>query len=366
MSNGELEATGNFHMTWYDDALAWNASQHSGITFLRVTQDEIWTPGVTQINTVGEHFIVSFGFLTYTGKVVWGTSGEFRTFCDLNMHWYPKDEHTCAIVLIALSHTSSQVALEPLENTVGIDNMQAHGQWLITNSSVTKMVFKDRQEQYESDNLVYSIVMQRKPEFALLHKSFPLLLISFASLFAHVVPLLSGERISFAVTLFLSLVFWEALIVEELPQNSSKISLLSIIMTLSLILSTFSVIETVFFCRLAVEQDRPIPKMLERLAMKRKRVKRKLEPESDVAKHDTGHNVNDQEEDITLEKVTRQGNTAKQSSENILNKEVETNNIKITWLDVADILDQGFGVFNLIIVTIMCVVFISIFAHGSS
>ncbi|KAH3706848.1 hypothetical protein DPMN_066238 [Dreissena polymorpha] len=78
----------------------------------------------------------------------------------------------------------------------------------------------------------------------------PLVLLSFLNVLTFVLPVLSGERASYAVTVFLSLAVFLVKVASEIPNISNTISIVSVNVTAMKALSTATVM-TVLESRLA-------------------------------------------------------------------------------------------------------------------
>ena len=74
-------------------------------------------------------------------------------------------------------------------------------------------------------------------------------LLSVLNVFVFVLPVESGEKASFVVTVFLSLVVFLTVVSSKLPENSDKISLLNIYVFTSTVMSTLIAVLTTILIR---------------------------------------------------------------------------------------------------------------------
>ena len=105
--------------------------------------------------------------------------------------------------------------------------------------------------------------LKRKPLFFLLNIVIPILLLSILSVFTFALPLDSGERASYGITVFLSLAVFLTIVSSTLPQNSDTTSLLGIYLMLMTSSSTVIVLITLVQVRLAARdvKEHPIDKL---------------------------------------------------------------------------------------------------------
>ncbi|KAH3705340.1 hypothetical protein DPMN_080409 [Dreissena polymorpha] len=78
-----------------------------------------------------------------------------------------------------------------------------------------------------------------------------MVLLSFLNVLTFVLPISSGERASFSVTVFLSLAVFLTIVASEIPKNSNTISIVSVYMTAMIALSTATVMTSLLESRLA-------------------------------------------------------------------------------------------------------------------
>ena len=275
MANGQLEAMGYLTETWRDETLAWNDTEFRNISTLFLEDGAIWSPGMAQLNAVGEDIELATIALNSDGMATRVVARKYITFCQLDMRFYPADEHTCSFEFVSVYYPASQMKLVSNVDEVDLSYLGSHGEWTAKEAYVRQ---KFRQNlEYTAAGIECVYIMARQSGFTVLHKAVPLFILKFADIFIHIVPLNSGERISYAVTLLLAFVFWQAIVTEELPQNSSKISIFSIIMTVCMTVSGISTVTSVILCRIAhFDEDRPVPEFLKKLS-RRCRWKKKRE-----------------------------------------------------------------------------------------
>ena len=86
--------------------------------------------------------------------------------------------------------------------------------------------------------VIFKMKLKRKSTFYVFNILIPMVLLSFLNVLTFVLPVSSGERASYAVTVFLSLAVFLTIVASEIPKNSNTISIVSVYMTAMLALST--------------------------------------------------------------------------------------------------------------------------------
>ena len=116
-----------------------------------------------------------------------------------------------------------------------------------------------------------SIILERRPEFLIIHMIIPYLLDSLLNIFTYLTPISSGERISFAITLMLAMIFYTTKFSETVPANSMEVSYTSIFTLLGNTYAAASVASSVVLSKLSTSYTKPVPHWLvKRLAKNRK------------------------------------------------------------------------------------------------
>ena len=94
---------------------------------------------------------------------------------------------------------------------------------------------------YNSGFLQFDVYVKRKPLFLCITLVLPIILVSIVNLFVFTLPIGSGERTSFSVTLFLTFVIVAMTVADSLP-HGNQISIFSIILVIRLVVSSLTTI----------------------------------------------------------------------------------------------------------------------------
>ena len=358
LTNGFLDTTGYMLMTWKDENLFWNDSEYAEIPSLCL-QDEIWSPAIVPTNTINSGEDWRSTLLVSDGTVLQFTGRRFGTFCKLDMRLYPKDSHICNFEFLSVKEDAQTLELHPTLDEVITTSLSVHGEWRIRETSVVQSVISDRIAGIHASQIVFTLVLERQPEFTVLHKSVPLFVLALAALFTHGIPLNSGERISYAVTVLLAFVFWQSVVSEELPKNSSKLSLFSISIACCMFGSGLITVLSVIFCRLATYgEERPVPSFIMAFISKRYRKKRiKNQPKViTMASEPRNKCVDYQNNDLGKEKVS-----ANDHDTGKVDSTVQDSNYPITWAEAAHLADIFFLKVHVVVAGVIAVVYILIF-----
>ncbi|KAL4217199.1 hypothetical protein ACF0H5_023652 [Mactra antiquata] len=110
--------------------------------------------------------------------------------------------------------------------------------------------------------VVFHIKLKRRPRFYIINIVIPIIFLSILNVFSFVLPVTSGERAGYSITVFLSLAVFLTIVSDQLPNNSENTSLLAVYIMLITGLSTFIVMVCMIQLRLQSwnESRKPVTK----------------------------------------------------------------------------------------------------------
>ena len=141
----------------------------------------------------------------------------------------------------------------------GIDThlMEENAVWSVINTVVGGEA--GRGTGTDETSVVYMLKLERKPRFIMLSMILPILMLAILNLLVFVLPYESGEKASYAVTVFLTFVVFLTILSSVLPTNSDSLSIFSVYIIILTVQSTVITIIDVSVLRLR-ELERPVPK----------------------------------------------------------------------------------------------------------
>lgn len=261
--DGHLTVVTAIALNWTDDMLRWNPSSNKNISQINLPLSRIWTPNLYLLNCAEE-------FLVYTGdpatkEVEISSNGEARLFfmevftttCSTDIAFYPNDVHHCKIYLSTL--TSARKLRMGLPQVTILD-FETNGKWTI----------KDVQSEVELlgmniDRVGISVTLERRMMFDIMSIVFPVVFLGLVNVVVFKLPVDSGERMSFAMTVLLSFAVYMTLIADRMPQTSNTTSVFCIYLMAMLTYSTLIVFATTFSINCHHNNSNPVTDCVDRL-----------------------------------------------------------------------------------------------------
>ncbi|WAR04775.1 ACHA-like protein [Mya arenaria] len=250
-----IKLAGYLLIIWSDEFLTWTPTDYGGIDTIFLPQDDIWRPDAALQNAFKEVTDLGSKYLKVQidskGLVVWAPYQIFHSTCDVNIKYFPFDVQECQITITAWSYTDEYVRIDINEDDP-IDHFlyKENAMWTLIDTSA---------EAY-GPTVIFKIKMKRKPNHVVINILVPLLLLSFLAVLTFVLPVTSGERASYAVTIFLSVAVFLTILSSELPSSSDNVPILSIYLAILCFDTTAIVVVTLLQLRLLTrdESDQPV------------------------------------------------------------------------------------------------------------
>ena len=353
MTTGKLICPGYMQLSWIDEELVWNTTEFTGISHLSLPPGDIWTPQFIQwgAEEVGTSFLPAL--VLSNGTVFWMMGSLFEGSCKLDMRKYPIDSHSCVFYLQPAAIVASDIELTVLNTRSNTELFDEHGEWKIIKSVTTLSSYIEPSTGVKYYALSRTVQLSRRYLFKVIHTCVPVILLSMLDIMIFSIPLKSGERIAFAVTVLLTFVVFTSNSADDLPNTSLTISYYSISMAILNCTTTLAVIISVTLCRMAHETIQPVPEMLfaparkfisinKRMCMRKKVQATTIQPFA------------------TDESVT--GSDIPKEPLNFVKNDVNAEGNDITWELVANMFDTICYYLNFLLVLITGIAMVALFA----
>ncbi|XP_052090793.1 acetylcholine receptor subunit beta-type acr-3-like [Mytilus californianus] len=264
--NGLLSTTLDTGIQWTDEFLMWNPCLFGNITRINVPQNDIWKPDFVLRNGVSKSneakLLFSYVSVEYTGRITWWPYQFHETSCEINIVYFPFDEQTCNLTFIIWSHSVNEIIIKGkyVEKYLFSENSL----WSVDNSHMFEDADYVDGSNYSTITLTFH--MTRKANFYFWSIIFPLVSLSVLQTIVFLVPARSGEKLSFAFTLFLTYIMFLILMTSMLPENSEHLSILCIYIDIELTLGIITIVVVCMQVQLCYhDPDIPVSKWQKKL-----------------------------------------------------------------------------------------------------
>lgn len=230
---GQVMTAVRLVISWKDEKLVWNSNNYANVSNIGLSIDDVWTPVVQIVNSVGSLEFSPPGKSQITmqsnGQALQAITNVIITQCVPDITRYPFDEHECQIQF-SVPHYSSSVTIS--DRSEGAIQTKSNSIWDIhlVKSTVTSVLAPGVVSGIE-----ISLRIRRRPEYLTLVLLVPLMVLNIVHLLVFIIPPESGERVSFSVTVLLTLSVYITIMSDRIPNTSDPVSFLTIDVMIKLV-----------------------------------------------------------------------------------------------------------------------------------
>ncbi|XP_019632281.1 PREDICTED: neuronal acetylcholine receptor subunit alpha-6-like [Branchiostoma belcheri] len=245
---------------WNDRRLQWQNSRYSDVDEIRVSDDKLWRPALTLANNADpefEGFKSSAGARVFrNGEVVWDISQILKTTCEHNARNFPFDDMECSACIANEEQRGNEV-LKCLERD------HAHSSrvdlaYCDVDTFVRVDEWNTEWEIEEEDDGNYTLAciklhMRRDPTYHMCTAIAPSFFLALLMAVTFLLPLDTGERLGYAMTIFLSMIVTLVFITEIVPAEES-LPVIAVVVLIYICMMALWMLLAVFTTRLSQKE----------------------------------------------------------------------------------------------------------------
>ncbi|XP_065566595.1 acetylcholine receptor subunit alpha-like 1 isoform X2 [Artemia franciscana] len=244
---------------WVDYKLKWDPEDYGGVKYLHVPSDAIWLPDIVLYNNAEgncEITIMTKALVRYDGTVMWKPPAIYKSFCEIDVEYFPFDQQTCMMKFGSWTFDKSTVDLQHMQLEEYDENdrvdygLDLRDYYLSTEWDIMSVPAKRNEKHYTCcaeiyPDIIFNITIRRKTLFYTVNLIIPCVGISFLSILVFYLPSDSGEKVSLCVNILLSLTVFFLVLVEIIPPTSNSVPLLGKYLLFTMLLVSLSVLVTI-------------------------------------------------------------------------------------------------------------------------
>ncbi|XP_053321088.1 acetylcholine receptor subunit epsilon [Spea bombifrons] len=247
-------------LEWDDYRLSWNESEYGGIGIIRVPHNMVWLPEIVLENNIDGNFEVAYyaNALVYSsGYINWIPPAIFRSTCSIVVTYFPFDWQNCSLVFRSKTFNANEISLElaydsetdKLIEWVDIDPeaFTENGEWAIKHRPARKVVnSRFSPEDLEYQEILFCLIIQRKPLFYIINIIVPCVLISSLVVLVYFLPAKAGgQKCTVSISVLLAQTVFLILISQKVPETSLSVPLIGKYLIFVMLVSTLIVLSCV-------------------------------------------------------------------------------------------------------------------------
>ena len=184
--------------------------------------------------------------VTHTGHCYWAAPFIFKTSCHFNVRDFPFDEQQCKLKFGSWNFHKGQLDLLRKREVAPVAKERVeNGEWNVTSIQIKRneVVYACCPDEKYPD-VTFFINLKRRSLFYTYNLIIPNFLIALLAFFSFYIPVECGERISFVITVLLSMTVFLLLVAESIPPTSEAVPVIGMYYTCSIIEVALALVAT--------------------------------------------------------------------------------------------------------------------------
>ncbi|XP_060585002.1 neuronal acetylcholine receptor subunit alpha-3-like [Ruditapes philippinarum] len=261
---GVFSVMGIMYIVWNDASMVWDPEHYGGIDYVMTSYKEVWVPELILINPADESDTLGKKWqrvlFTHTGRASWWPTDLFKSTCKIDVYRYPFDSQECVMIFSAWGYFFGQVKLTTSKSEIDLRRYVESSTWTLAKSQVRTSV--------DGTTIEFVVNLERKPDFVIVNVLLPLLFLSLLNAFVFLLVPESGERISYCITVLLSIAVFMTIVSDTLPKSSEPVPVISYKLMVDMVNSTLMTFVTILNLRVYYRNDKKnVPRWLKQLYM---------------------------------------------------------------------------------------------------
>lgn len=253
-----------FQLYWTDNILTWDSASYTGVDFVTVAYDMLWTPELVILGAIGKASDYgqqgTLATIYSNGLVSLRPSKAHTIRCAVDIRKYPFDEQQCDITL-ALGRQDRETIIVAGHSEIDLSMYMMNGEWQIDVQQVSHFASQHGNVTYTL--VTFPFTMRRRWQFIVLNIFFPTICTSLLTMLCFCLPTESGERVGLSISIFLTLAVFMTVASNDLPETAEGVSLIGAYIALQLAWSGTTIVLTVLSLSLVFKKhDNDIPRWL--------------------------------------------------------------------------------------------------------
>ncbi|XP_073515182.1 5-hydroxytryptamine receptor 3A-like [Phyllobates terribilis] len=198
-----------FNMKWINEFIEWDPSQFCSIKKMLLSNDTFWKPDLyiyERIEGEDKSPVVPFYSLNYIGEIKVSFPLRIVSSCNLNVYKFPFDTQRCTLTFGPYIHSVQDIIMVANANSSEVFKAShklfvSKGDWDLKNILVTPKTVVSGNVNYSA--ICYEITLQRMPIFYIITLIVPACVLVILDIVSMFIPMESGERLGFKITIVL-------------------------------------------------------------------------------------------------------------------------------------------------------------------
>ena len=243
---------------WLDPTAVWDPMDFNNTYAVSIDTSLLWTPQLSAINSVNKLTMTlkAEAFITYDGYIITAYADAYKSSCEMDTGYFPFDEQTCNVLLFP---SGRYRIYTPTTEVQLPEYFSRSNEWrllsvTLENRSYDQPIFD---QVFRIPSVVIQFKLKRYSGFYVMSILSPIGILSLMNACVFLLPVESGEKMSFLVSILVSYAMFLNFIYSTMPRSDS-LSRLTIYLMLVISQSCLSIVSTVYLLNIYHGVCRPL------------------------------------------------------------------------------------------------------------
>ncbi|XP_045190911.2 acetylcholine receptor subunit alpha-like [Mercenaria mercenaria] len=251
---GIFSIMGILLVTWHDANMMWDPKDYGGVEYVMTSYIDVWVPELILVNPAEETDTLGKKwqrvYFHHTGFASWWSGDLIKSTCALDVYRFPFDSQECFLGFSAWGYSTDQVKISSPSDEIDFS--------YYTESPTWKRAKSKTNIHSEGMQIYFHVYLERKPGFVIVNILLPLTFLSLLNVFVFLLLPESGERISYCITVLLSIAVFMTIVSDTLPKSSEPVPVISYKLMFDMVISSVITLVTILNLRLYNKKDTKI------------------------------------------------------------------------------------------------------------
>uniref|UniRef100_A0A8C2YXH0 5-hydroxytryptamine receptor 3B n=1 Tax=Cyclopterus lumpus TaxID=8103 RepID=A0A8C2YXH0_CYCLU len=254
-----------YRQIWTDEFLVWDPEEFDGITEISLSSDAIWIPDVIISEFVdgGKSLPIPYVYVNSSGSVKYYRPMQVVLACSLEMYAFPFDKQNCSLTFRSWLHSVKEIDLALWRSAEAIANDKREfmndGEWELL--SIPSSYWQIHQDDTDYAHIQFNVLIRRRPLLYVVGLLIPSIFLMLVDVTSFYLPLSSGTRIAFKISILLGYTLFRVNLTDELPATAVNTPLIGVFFAVCMALLMLSLIKSILVVKLLHHSEKEVRQM---------------------------------------------------------------------------------------------------------
>ncbi|XP_062262508.1 5-hydroxytryptamine receptor 3B [Platichthys flesus] len=254
-----------YRQTWTDEFLVWDPEEFDGINEISLSSDAIWIPDVivSEFLNAGKSPPIPYVYVNSSGSVKNYRPMQVVLACSLEMYAFPFDKQNCSLTFRSWLHSVKEIDLTLWRSAETIAHDQGQfmndGEWELL--SIPSRYWQIHQDQTDYAHIQFNVLIRRRPLLYVVGLLIPSIFLMLVDVMSFYLPLDSGVRIAFKISILLGYTVFRVNLAGDLPSSALSTPLIGVYFVVCMAMLMLSLIKSILVVKLFHHSEKEVRQM---------------------------------------------------------------------------------------------------------